>query len=293
MPSTTPFALSCALALPLSNSFEINLGQLATHAGRCLATGCSSITVFGTTGEGASLSLAEREQILSTLSNAGFEMDRQVLGGVMATSVGDAVEQARVVIAARCRGMLLAPPFYYKEVTEAGLYAWFSQVFERIEPQGVEVILYHIPPVTGVPLSVRLIGRLRKAFPEIVKGMKDSGNDWSYTEELLRTHGDLLILIGNERHLAAGVRTGAKGAISGLANLCPKRLRSIMETGIEDPRVTSLVSEIARFPFTPAVKSLLAQRDNDPSWLAVRPPLSALSESERAELATVYERVIS
>lgn len=293
MPSTTPFALSCALALPLSNSFEINLGQLATHAQRCLATGCSSVTVFGTTGEGASISFAEREQILSTLSNTGFEMDRQVLGGVMASSMGDAVEQARLVIAARCRGMLLAPPFYYKEVTEAGLFAWFSQVFESIEPQGGEVILYHIPSVTGVALSIRLIGRLREAFPEIVKGVKDSGNDWSYTEELLRTHGDLLILIGNERHLAAGVRTGARGAISGLANLCPEMLRSVMETGIEDARITGLVNEIARFPFTPAVKSLLAQRDNDPDWLTVRPPLTALSESERAGLATIYERLIS
>lgn len=293
MPSTTPFALSCALALPLSNSFEINLGQLAAHARRCLATGCSSITVFGTTGEGASISLAEREQILSTLADTGFEMDRHVLGGVMATSIGDAVEQARRVIAARCRGMLLAPPFYYKEVTETGLFVWFSQVFESIEPQGCEVILYHIPSVTGVPLSVRLIGRLKEAFPEIVKGVKDSGNDWSYTEELLHTHGDLLILIGNERHLAAGVRTGAKGAISGLANLCPEMLRSIMETGVEDPRITSLVSEIARFPFVPAVKSLLAQRDKNPSWLAVRPPLTALSESERAGLATIYERLIS
>ena len=292
MHTVTPFGLSCALALPLQDSFQINLAHLVAHAHRCLASGCSSITIFGTTGEGASISRVEREQVLTALSEAGIPLGRQVLGGVAAASVGDAADQARSIIERSCRGLLVAPPFYYKDVTDEGLYAWFSRFFEKIAPRGCDVILYHIPAVTGIALSGQLISQLRRAFPEIVKGVKDSGTDWSYTERLLKMHDDLLVLIGNETHLSAGMRLGAHGAISGMANLCPEILASIIETGIEDTRIAALAREISRFPFTAAVKALLANRDKNPAWSAVRPPLTVLSQPDATTLSSAYDRIM-
>jgi len=293
MQSAKRFGLSCALALPLRDQFNIDYVRLKTHARRCLEAGCSSVTVFGTTGEGASVSLAEREKILDALLAAGINLRNQVLGGVAAASVGDAVEQARVLIDRDCRAVLLAPPFYFKNVTDEGLYGWFSQVFETIGQRAQDIILYHIPSVTEVALSVGLISRLKAAFPNLVKGVKDSGSDWAYTENLLRAHNDLLILIGNERHLASGVRLGAQGAILGLANLCPEILLKLIETGEEDSRIVALVIEILKFPFTPAVKALLAHRQKDPAWLYVRPPLEALSEAEAARLAQAYDGIVA
>jgi len=293
MQSVKRFGLSCALALPLKDHFDIDYVRLTTHARRSLDVGCSSVTVFGTTGEGASVSLTEREQILHALSAAGINLGRQVLGGVAAASVGDAVAQARVMIDRGCRGVLMAPPFYFKNVTDDGLYGWFSRVCEKIGHRGCDVILYHIPPVTETAISIGLIGRLKATFPDVVKGVKDSGGDWSYTEKLLKTHGDLLILIGNERHLAAGIRLGAQGAISGLANLCPEVLLKLIETGVDDARVAELAAEILKFPVTPAVKALLAHRHKDPAWSNVRPPLVALSDSEAASLSSAYDRIVS
>jgi 4-hydroxy-tetrahydrodipicolinate synthase len=293
MQSVKRFGLSCALALPLKDHFNIDYVRLKTHARRCLEAGCSSVTVFGTTGEGASVSLAEREKILDALSAAGINLRHQVLGGVAAASVGDAVEQARVLIDRDCRGLLLVPPFYFKNVTDEGLYGWFSQLFETIGQRAQDIILYHIPCVTEVALSVSLISRLKAAFPNMVKGVKDSGSDWAYTESLLRAHNDLLILIGNERHLASGVRLGAQGAISGLANLCPEILLKLIETGEENPQMVALVVEILKFPFTPAVKALLAHCQKDPAWLNVRPPLKALSEAEAARLTQAYDGIVT
>ena len=292
MQSTKRFGLSCALALPLKDEFEIDYIRLTTQAHRSLDAGCSSVTVFGTTGEGASVSLAERKQILDALSAAGINLRQQVLGGVVAASVGDAVEQAGLLFDRDCRGVLLAPPFYFKDVTDEGLYSWFSQVFERLGQRAHDVILYNIPSVTQVGLSVSLISRLKVAFPNVVKGVKDSGSDWVYTENLLRTHDDLLILIGNERHLARGVRLGAQGAISGLANLCPEILLKLIETGEDDCRIAKLAIEILEFPFTPAVKALVAYRQNDPAWLNVRPPLVALPEAQAARLAYTYNAIV-
>ena len=290
---TSQFGLSCALALPLKPDSNIDFSRLGQHARRSLDTGCSSITVFGTTGEGPSISLNEREQILETLSTAGIPLRQQVLAGIAAASIGDAAQQARLLIERDCRGMLLAPPFYFKNVTDEGLYRWFSRLFDTIGSQIHDVFLYHIPSVTQAPLSVELIARLKTAFPQVIAGVKDSGGDWAYTEKLLRTHSDLVILIGDERHLAAGLRLGAQGAISGLANLFPERLSQLIESKQDDGAVVELVNEVLQFPVTPAVKALLAYRLNDPAWLMMRPPLVALTKQEAAHLADAYRRLFA
>jgi 4-hydroxy-tetrahydrodipicolinate synthase len=292
MTTSNQFGLSCALALPLTDFFEIDFRRLIAHAHRCLASGCSSVTLFGTTGEGPSISLAEREQILTALSKTQIRMD-QVIGGVTASSIGDAVAQARLVTERGCRAALVVPPFYFKGVSEEGLYSWFSQFCEKLDEERIAVILYHIPSATATPLPIRLISRLRERFPKTIKGVKDSGSEWSYTEALLKSHKDLAILIGNECHLAAGVRLGASGAISGLANLLPEILCRVIETGKDDSRITSLASEILRFPVIPAIKVLLAYRDNDPAWATPRPPLVSLSKSDVTNLLLAYDRLRS
>jgi 4-hydroxy-tetrahydrodipicolinate synthase len=291
MQSVKRFGLSCALALPVNQDFSINYARLGNHAQRLLQTGCTSVTVFGTTGAGASVHLREREHILDTLSAHGADFRRQVVGGVAAASIEGAAEQARLILDRDCRAVLLTPPFYFKNVTDEGLYRWFSQVFEKLR-QPRDIILYHIPSVTQVPLSIALIGRLKAAFPEIIFGVKDSGGDWSYTESLLRAHGDLILLIGDERHLAAGIQLGAQGAISGLANVCPEILRGLIASGEENPRIVELVDEVLKFPVIPAVQALIAHTQNDPPWLNVRPPLTPLAEPDIASLIDAYRRLI-
>ncbi len=293
MVTQSRFGLSCALALPLTHQLEIDDSRLTAHVRRCLETGCSSVTVFGTTGEGASVSLAERHRVLDALSGAGVSLSQHVLGGVSAASVGDAAQQAEALMDRDCRGVLLAPPFYFKGVTEEGLYKWFSQVFAATGDRLHDVILYNIPSVTQVLLPVSLIKRLKADFPKVVAGVKDSGSDWAYTENLLSAGDDLMVLIGNERYLAAGIRKGAHGAICGLANLCPEILSNQIAGEIEDFRIAELSTEFARFPFVAAVKAILAHRLKDPAWSKVRPPLVELSEAEAAELLKRYDRIAS
>ena len=132
MNASDQFGLSCALALPIDSDLTIDHSRLLAHARWCLDAGCSSLTVFGTTGEGASVSLTERRQILDTLSSAGIDPSRQIVGGVSATSIDDAVEQTRILTDVSCRRILLVPPFYFKGVRDEGLYEWFAQVCERI-----------------------------------------------------------------------------------------------------------------------------------------------------------------
>jgi 4-hydroxy-tetrahydrodipicolinate synthase len=249
--------------------------------------------VFGTTGEGSSLGLSTRQRILGALKDAGIDLRAHVLGAVMATSVEDALAQTRLLLAADCRGILLTPPFYFKAVSDDGLFAWFSELFRALDGRARDVIVYNIPSVSAVVLSVDLIGRLRAAFPDTIRGVKDSSGDWPYTEQLLAAHRDLAILIGDERHLARGVRLGAEGAISGLANICPDRLLPLIRAGQADEGIVALVDAVLRYPVTPAVKALIAHRTGDAAWRTVRPPLVPLGPDDAARLTAAFDAIVS
>jgi 4-hydroxy-tetrahydrodipicolinate synthase len=279
------------LATPFSPDARVDAARLAQHASWCLAQGCDSITLFGTTGEGASVGAADRARSVKALLAAGIA-PAQLLSGVSACAQDDAVAQARVAIDAGLHGLLLTPPFYFRDASDDGLFAWFSNVLKAVGGAR-NVFLYHIPSMTGVPLSVDLIGRLKTAFPGVVVGVKDSSGDWQNTEQLLAAHGDLQILVGDERHLARAVRQGGAGTICGLANLLPGIVRKAAHDGIDDPRIAGAVEAIARHPFMPAVKELIAHQRGDPAWRVMAPPLMPLADAEAKRLTREFEKVLT
>ena len=211
--------------MPFDAAMRIDVAAAVKHAQHCLNSGCGSVTLFGTTGEGSSIGYEERDQVLKAFVDGGIK-PVQIIVGVMANSYVDAALQSRAALDAGCRGVLLAPPSYFKNLNDDGLFDWFSSVFEGIGASARGIIIYNIPSVTAVEISVDLVSRLREAFPGIIAGVKDSSGNWTYTQALLAKHKDLAILIGDERTLAAGVRLGAQGSISGMANLYASHLLS-------------------------------------------------------------------
>ena len=286
------FGLSAAASTPFHDDGRINHARLVEHAKWCLANGCGSVTVFGTTGEGASIALAEREQVFGALAAHDIGGDK-IVGGIAAATLQDAAAQARAALDFGCRALLLAPPFYFKNVSDDGLFRWFAQLFEALGAAARDVLLYHIPSMTQAGLSVALVGRLRKAFPEIIAGVKDSSGDWSNTEALLQHHSDLAILVGDERQLARAVRAGAQGTICGLANICPDAMLPLAQRGDDDPRIRQLVDALENFPVIAAVKALIAHRTRDKSWLNTRAPLSPIRGAKLVALAGHYDAIFA
>ena len=274
------FGLSVALATPFAEDRSIDLPRFVAHGLQSLADGCASLTVFGTTGEGASLGLNERNRALGALVGAGVDPARRLVIGIAAASVEEAIAQGRAGLMLGCPSFLLAPPFYFKNPGDEGLFDWLAAVLAGLGPKASNVILYHIPQVTAVGLSVALIDRLKKAFPNQVKGVKDSSGNWENTEALLEHHGDLHILIGDERLLAKGMNLGASGTICGLANIAPDLMQRPVN-GIEEPQVAAMIEIVLPFAVTAAVKALVGHRRNDPlAWSRMRAPLRSLSEAE-------------
>ncbi|MDP2373852.1 dihydrodipicolinate synthase family protein [Reyranella sp.] len=282
------FGLSVALATPFTDEWLIDLPRLVAHGRQSLADGCTSLTLFGTTGEGASLGLNERQRALGALAGAGVDPRTQLVVGIAASSVEDAIAQGRAALMLGCPSFLLAPPFYFKGAGDEGLFDWFAAVLTGLGPKASNVILYHIPQVTSVGLSVGLIDRLKKAFPGQVSGVKDSSGDWANSQALLKHHADLHILIGDERLLAKAMKLGASGTICGLANIAPDLMQAPVN-GIEEPRIAEIIEQLVPFAFTAACKALVGHRRNDPvAWSRMRAPLRSLNEVEcRALFAAI------
>ena len=276
------FGISAALTTAFADDGSLDIERTATHAVSVLGQSCSSVTLFGTTGEGASLSGAERLALLEGVIGAGASPERLV-AGISASAPAEAVAQAEQAADLGVETLLLPPPFYFKGVGDGGLFDWFAMVLHRLQGRSLRVVLYHIPQMTGVPLSLDLIMRLKDSFPDLVYGVKDSAGVWEGTERLLQTSG-LAVLVGDERQLARAARAGAAGSISGLANILSDRLVRVLE-GRDDPELDRLVDAVVAEPVTAAVKALVAHARGDEGWCRVRPPLEPTRQAARLALA--------
>jgi 4-hydroxy-tetrahydrodipicolinate synthase len=265
------FGLSAALTTPFSADLSVDLARMIEHAGDLLAEGCSSVTLFGTTGEGASLAWRERQAVLDGFAAANFDPARLVTG-ISSTAAESAADQALAALDAGIATLLVPPPFYFKGVSDDGLFAWYAALLARIGGRMPRVILYHIPQLTGIGLSLPLVRKLKDHYGDLILGVKDSGGDWPTTRSFLG-QTDLAILVGDERHLAAAIRLGGAGAISGIANVFPGRLAELVRTGHDDAWLNGIVETLVELPVTPAIKALVGLKRGESGWERVRAPL--------------------
>lgn len=275
------FGVSTALLTPFAASGEVDTVRLSAHALTVLQNGADGVTLFGTTGEGASIGMEERGAAIEALVSAGIPAEKIVVG-IAANAVADAARQVAEARACGVTDFLLLPPNYFKSPGDAGLFDWHMQLFQRSDP-AAKFILYHIPQVSGVGLPVHLVNRMVTAGRGRIRAIKDSSGNWDNARSLLAL-GTVMVLVGDERLLHKAVTIGAGGAITGMANLHPERMKRIVETGREDANLSEQVTRVVSGPVIPALKTLLAARLGDPGWERVRPPLSPLGKDARAAL---------
>lgn len=277
-PMRKTIGASAAMLTPLTATGDVDWERLAGHAQRLLDAGLNVVTAFGTTGEGVSIDRDIRFELYERFGRAGLSPGR-IVECVYGPSSAEAGAHARRSLGAGCAGLLLTPPFYFKGVGDEGVFRWFAEVFEAAGAGCRDVILYNIPALTGVPIGAGLVGRLRRAFPEVIAGVKDSAGDWSHTEALLAEHRDLAILVGHEGHLAQAVGQGASGAISGIANVAPRLVQRLVG-GTHDPLIDDALSVVLSMPVVPALRAILAAQRGDRSWLRPRAPLVEIADAQ-------------
>ncbi len=186
-----------------------------------------------------------------------------------------------------CAACLVLPPFFFKDVSDDGLFAWYARVIEAVGDARLRILLYHIPQVTGVPLSVDLVARLAAAFPGIIAGVKDSSGEWANTSALLERVPQLAILVGHEPHLPRALSAGGAGTICGVANTYPAIVRALFSPSVsqaDEERIATFIDIAFRQPFLPAFKAIVAAQTGEPGWHALCPPWIPLDEGQRRTL---------
>src|SRR5213080_4413524 len=237
--------LSGVLA-PVVTPFKPNLSpdpeRLIEHCKWLLSQNCG-LAVFGTNSEANSMSAEERMMLLDALVAAGIDPSR-MMPGTGCCSVTETVELTAHAVKHGCAGVLMMPPFYYKNVSEEGLYRYFSEVVQRVGDTRLKIYLYHIPLVAVVGITTGLVERLLAAYPNAIAGMKDSSGDWNNTKTFLdafATDG-FDVFVGSESFLLANMRDDGAGTISATANVNPAAIHKLYAESAVAPKAFGAVS---------------------------------------------------
>ncbi len=265
---------------PFGASLDPDPARFLRHCRALLDEGCSALAIFGTTSEANSLSLEERENLLDHLLENGIAPGR-LLPGTGCCALPDTVRLTKKATQAGCAGVLMLPPFYYKGISEEGLFRSYARVIDQVP--GARIYLYHIPQISQVGIPLRVIQRLRAEFPGAVKGIKDSSGDFENTKAILRGVPGFEVFVGSEKFLLANLREGGAGCITATANVNARAIeRAYRERSEEAQRAIDEVrAAYDKLPLIAALKEAVARKTSDPQWRALRPPLVELSEEQR------------
>lgn len=287
--------VNAAVLTPMKPDLSPDLDRLARRCAHLFAHGCNNIGLLGTTGEANSFGIAERLAILEGMVERGVPAER-LLPGTGTTAITDSVLLTRRAAELGCRGVLMLPPFYYKNPSDDGLFAYFSEVIGRVGGN-IRVYLYHFPQQSAVPFSLGLIGRMLKAFPGVLKGVKDSSGDFANSAAMVKEFAadGFEVYVGFDNGLLDILRIGGAGCITAAANVTSEVNAAVVshwnEKAGEEAQVllSALRKVLTTAPTIPALRALVAREEVDPAWLTMRPPHVALSAEASAKFLAAWD----
>ena len=280
-----------ALLTPFTTRGEVDLELLDAHVAWLHERGVRTVSPLGTTGEGPSLALAERKQVIERL--AAHPSEVALICGTGCTALPETIELSRFAVE-RGAQLLVAPPWYYDPFDERGVTEYFTRVLEALPPSA-RVFLYHIPRQTGVPIADETLRGLAGRFGPLLAGVKDSGGDFERTRAWLRDFPELTVLSGSDATAAAAYEAGGRGVLTMLGNIFPEELEQIRQgVAVEErQRFLAAVRELVqRVPRHAALKHLLNQVSGLPRS-AVRPPLQELDAGQTGYLEARFSELRS
>jgi 4-hydroxy-tetrahydrodipicolinate synthase len=289
MPSQPFSGVLVPVLTPFTPGGDPDSGRFVAFCRWLLDQGAGGLAIFGTTSEANSMSPGERMELLDRLIEAGVPAQK-LMPGTGACAMTDAVTLVRHAVDRGCGGVLMLPPFYYKGVSDDGIFAFISGVIDKVGSPTLKLFLYHIPPMAVVGFSLDLVGRLIRAYPETVVGLKDSSGDWGNTAALLDRYPGFAVFPGSEVFLLDGLRKGAVGCITASGNVNVPGIKKVYDNwrgpqaDALQAEITTLRNALQAYPMVPALKRIVAHYHNDPNWAAVRPPLVPLTQAQSAAL---------
>jgi 4-hydroxy-tetrahydrodipicolinate synthase len=278
-----------AALTPIQQEFTPDLEAIAPLLDFYAQRGCHGALLLGTTGEGPSFAPEERMAIFQAANKIRqSHPDFRLMAGTGTPSIEETIILNRAAFDQGFQAVVVLPPYYFRTASEDGLFAWFREVIQQSVPTDGALLGYHIPGVSGVPLSLELLARLKDEFPRRFAGLKDSSGDIEHAIALGKNFGnDLSVFSGNDSLLSLAMENQAAGCITAMANLHSPSLRTVWDAIQRGDRAEETQNQLSAWrevlkdysPYAPSLKALLAQRHDLPLW-PVRPPLEAMSQHD-------------
>jgi 4-hydroxy-tetrahydrodipicolinate synthase len=282
---------------PFNHDLSPDVGRFIAHCKWLLSQDCG-LAVFGTNSEANSMSADERIGLLEAAISAGVPTAR-MMPGTGACSINEAAKVSAHATKNGVAGVLMLPPFYYKGVPEEGLFRFFSEVVQRVGDDRLRVYLYHIPPVSAVAITHKLVERLMKAYPKQIAGMKDSSDDWAHTKSMIDAFAKdgFDVFSGNEKPLIENLKAGGAGCISATANINPGKIAETYHkyNTPEGEKLQSWINEVRGvmqgYVMIPGLKYCIAHYGADRAWGPVRPPLVEIDEKAGKDMIAKLDKL--
>lgn len=284
VPAITPFAAD----------LSIDTVRFIANCKALLDDGADGLAPFGTTSEANSMSVAERIDLLDALIDSGVPSDR-LIPGTGCAALPDTIALTRHAVSRGVLGTLTLPPFYYKGVPEDGLVDSFSAIIDATADHALRIYLYHIPQMTGVPVTLTLIEKLMAKHPGVFVGLKDSSGNWDNTHAVIKAFPELDTYSASEALIPQNVAAGGAGCISASANVNARNIVALMRAlgTPQEAEIAAGVTELRKIfeglPLIPAIKAATARRHGDQAYAIVRPPFVKLADSHAPQIERAAE----
>ena len=278
-------AVYSAVLTPFKKDLTIDTKLFISHCEFLLKNNIS-LAPLGTTGEANSISISEKLDLIKTIANSDLPKEKIIIG-TGNTSFVDAALLTKTAVENKIYSVLLLPPFYYKNVSDEGVYQYYKEIINAVKSINLRIFLYNIPQVSGVTISIDLVNRLKKEFSDTITGIKDSSGNFENTKKYKEIK-NFIVYPGSEKFLYDGLNIGCSGCISATTNVnieAAKLINSFDKSEGEsiNKKIKSVRDVFEKYPVIPALKATKIKEDSN--WSNIRPPLVALSDQQRSNLA--------
>lgn len=255
-----------------------------------LHAGIDALVLLGTTGEPSTLTMQERERIITI----GTELVQQRIPIIVGTGSNDtrrAIEYARQAKSLGAQAQLCVTP-YYNKTSQTGLLRHYNAILSSCD---LPMILYNVPSRTGLGIALDTAAEL--ALHPLIYGIKEASGNISFASELIqKTNHRLPIYCGNDDLIVPLMSLGAQGAISVCSNIMPAQIRSMTHACLRGcfdaaketqlsllPMINALFAQVNPIPVKAALAMMGAIQDE------LRLPLTPLDEPHRSRLQDIMK----
>lgn len=211
-----------ALATPFNADEDIDFDALRALVERSIHGGVDGVVAGGSTGEFASLSAEERQQVIEAIIEY-VDGRVPVIAQTGATTVREAKLLSKVAVDAGADVLMLVTP-YYEPLSLEETKTFIKEVASSVN---VPIMLYNIPDATGVNLDVDTVRELAQSLDN-VRYIKDSSADYEQALRLIHYLGDDIgTIVGWDVYLYSALAEGAVGVMAGAANVFPEEMVAV------------------------------------------------------------------